>query len=820
MKQNLRRFIGLFLAVVMLFNITAFTDTRAYAAVKPDKLNDAVGKFADAAVKFTQNFQQSTSAITSFCTRLGGLSSAAAGIVGILQMTSVIKDPTTEMLKEIISILHDMQKTLSEINNKLDDVLAKLDKIEIEQKMIDRATNARDMSKNWNDFNTHYTNPLNDKMGEYESYINQGIEAWWKQTSHESVRVLVTYASPTSVTQTYSTKSYSEGFPTKADNGEEVVVMWSIGVPAEYIPNTSAIRFDINTYREDFKKAMIEKFRAAARDGINEDGSANSKVEGGSAVMGNIDNPEFPGLLEQYADYVLNEVIYRIALDVMSENDMWVTKTINAYKNYCKEVKTLNSGINAFLNYMYLTHGFEGEIKEDINNFCDGMIFLAGYYGEFVLSCAGQDRLKSQAAIEEIQELFTDTVLTLGETKKNALTGHDNYCYITGTLVEFDTVTAKSTMRIKVDDDGYKDYEYRGWDISVPSIIDEVNMQVLYRQYLTVPSGAGNFMDYLNKGGVGVKVSGPSRLKNVIMTKYQGSDDFNLGNQLRMQADQFIKYGMYFYTGNWYSVDPLSFVDLGPQREAKYYRIHDWVLFDGFDFMYAIPYTKAWAGARAFYGESHKSWDYDTACAFHTEEVTYTHQGGGKEHVKKDVYWYTPTFEITLNILKSTPFHNMNGEDFYENPQNPFAAFDMISLTRGVSDNATPHYVYLSKDITEVELDGEFDDENDEYIFEYNGVPVEPKVLVVKASGDVVVPESGYDVSYLDNNEPGRAWVIVKGKGEYAGGISVGFTITESDSDSDDTPSIHRSSGGGCNAMVGIGVVLGLVFVMKKLRRR
>lgn len=42
-----------------------------------------------------------------------------------------------------------MQKTLAEINTKLDNVLEKLENIEIEQKIIDRPTNARDMSMNW-----------------------------------------------------------------------------------------------------------------------------------------------------------------------------------------------------------------------------------------------------------------------------------------------------------------------------------------------------------------------------------------------------------------------------------------------------------------------------------------------------------------------------------------------------------------------------------------------------------------------------------------------------------------------------------------------
>lgn len=74
-------------------------------------------------------------------------------------------------------------------------------------------------------------------MSGYESYIYQGIEAWWNKSSHENVRVLVTTYTAKEVVQTYSTRSYSEGFPDKADNDDEVNKDWSIGVPAEYVPN-------------------------------------------------------------------------------------------------------------------------------------------------------------------------------------------------------------------------------------------------------------------------------------------------------------------------------------------------------------------------------------------------------------------------------------------------------------------------------------------------------------------------------------------------------------------------------------------------------
>lgn len=75
-------------------------------------------------------------------------------------------------------------------------------------------------------------------------------------------------------------------------------------------------------YRDDFKKVMIENVKAAIKD---------DKLDGGSVYKAAYKGDDVgPIHLEKYAEYVLNEVIYRIALDVMSKKDTWVTQTINA----------------------------------------------------------------------------------------------------------------------------------------------------------------------------------------------------------------------------------------------------------------------------------------------------------------------------------------------------------------------------------------------------------------------------------------------------------------------------------------------------------
>ena len=206
------------------------------------------------------------------------------------------------------------------------------------------------------------------------------------------------------------------------------------------MPDTSAVKFNVNTYRDDFKKLMVTALQNAVKDG---------KLLGGSTFAGNITSS---ATVEQYAEYVPNAVIYQVSCEVMSlkDNDDFVTSVVSTYSNYCDNILTQDSGVNAFLNYMFLTHGFEAEIRDDIDKFCDVMITQAGFYGMFALNCAGQSSVQTQATIEGIREKFTKTLNSLGERKKKAITGHDNYCYILGKLVDYklDDVTSQLGIQL------------------------------------------------------------------------------------------------------------------------------------------------------------------------------------------------------------------------------------------------------------------------------------------------------------------------------------------------------------------------------------
>ena len=475
--QQITRFVSVLLLAVIVLNGIVLTSREAHTAVKPDQVNDALDKFTSAVGKFSANsVAEQIGKIANFCNRLGGLTSAASGVIGILQMTGIVKDPTIEMLGQILDIVKDVQNTLDNMNKTLNRIAQDLLNIQVNDEWNNRNNKATTMSTNWNHFNTSYTERMQTYISEYEAKINTGIKAWWEQASHEGVYVLMTKKYTEQAALTYSKKKYSEGLPATSDiNNETVNTAWSIGIPAEYMPNTRAVTFNVDTYRDDFKKIMVTALGNAIKDNklaSNCGASVKSEYSGSSRQA----------MLESYADNVLNTVIYKIACEVMTANNSWVAQVVSLYGQYCNNIMQRDSGINAFLNYIYLTHAFEGEVRSDIERFLDGMTAQAGFFGQFALTCAGQDSLQTTAAKEKIREYFTMTVTSIADRKAKAITGKNNYCYITGTELEAGTVHMSAGIHVGL----YAPFEYTGCDVknwgidAVPIIVDNVHMSIIY----------------------------------------------------------------------------------------------------------------------------------------------------------------------------------------------------------------------------------------------------------------------------------------------------------------------------------------------------
>ena len=719
-------------------------------AVDPAKANDAVGKFTDALSKFYTDTSE-MSKVSSFLTRFGGLTSAASGAIGILQILGIVKDPTQVALAQILDAVNNMKLQLNQIDKKLDVIHQELINIAVSQQEIDRNNKATTMLHYWNEFNTNYCEPLNDKMSQYEGYVNAGIKKWWESSSHDGIWVLYTKAD-NAPSLTYAKGTYNQGKPTKADNGESVLADDSFGVPAEYLPNTASIPFDVNTYRETFASQMASKFVEAANkkqlkatDAFYKSWNALSEAQKNEKAR-------------TYAADILNTQIYKTSCQVMSDNDQWVRGLLSAYKKYCDNILKRDSGVNAMLNAIYNSHGFEGEAKDDITKLIDGLTVQAGYYGQFALTCACQDSMQSIQNRQTTQQQFIDTVTSLSDKKKSALKNHDNYCYVTGTVLSYEDVEMTSGLSVHTrtgrgtkDYLGYTSTEWKTTN-PVPNMLDDVNAQVLYRQYRANTQGCATFMDYLSKYGTGIKPD-----LTGIMTRWGGISSFSLDEGITMTSMQ-VHFGDYFQNNRQYRIN----VGNDSKIENKYFHVHDKITCDTFDLTKGTLSVNQVACARALYGETHWYWKIDEPWVFLTGNLDLSINDKGIDGNG----WTDYHFSTKMSILKSTAAHDFNGD----NDEDPFFAFDAPSLTKGVSDVILPVAGEDTRTpLTDLVL------QSDSYA--YDGNAVEPSVKVF--AGEAEVPEDGYDITYMDNDKTGTATVTATGKGAYSGKVSKTYEITE-----------------------------------------
>lgn len=767
MNKYLKKSLSMILALVMVLSaVPVFAASGSYneenhgvvseipaaapaPAANPEKVMSVINAFAGALKGFTDDTSKMQD-VTKFLTRFGGLTSTVSGVIGILQMTGVIKDPVFVKLDQVLDDIHNVQSQLGQMENKIDTIRQDLARVAVRQEEIARANKASEFLRIWREFNRDYCEPLDNYMEEYENMVNEGIKKWWGQNSHEGIWVLYTANEnkdgTTDYLVTYSSEAYSEGIQETADNGETVYKEMSFGFPAEYMPNTKNVRFNIDTYRDSFIKLASKKFIEAA-DGHKLDGPFDYTEWD---QLSRTDKEEEAGI---YAARILDTLVYHIACDTMTENNQWVVKVRNAYTNYCENVLAANSGINAFINAMFKTHGFEGEIKDDINSFCDAMVIEAGFYSTFALSCVSQDKMQSLSKNQDVQKLFMQTIESLSKKKSEAITGYDNFCYITGTKLEYTTFEVQSNAELTIRGQ-YAFYPdepstIEPWKANLPNIVDGVYSQMLFNQYERLPQGKSSFITYLRDYGV----IPDGQIKESIVTRYGGPIDFNLDDGLRMERHQSI--GNYFRNLD----DKYTNVNKGNSSkiENKYFLVHDKVICDTFNLNNGTLHTDDMVGARAIYGEHHSYWIYDELCFFFTDNMRTKYYNNGKK-IKYPYYF-------TCAAISSELIHNLNGE-YDEDDANPFYAFDRAVFPPGVSDIIVPDTDETKNILTDVRLNKNVT---------YTGKELKPAVTV--KAGKKTVPSSGYDVSFTDNLEIGSAMVKVEGKGEYAGTVIGIFKI-------------------------------------------
>jgi len=635
--------------------------------VEAEDVNDALGKFADSLEKFGEaGGGQDLAAGFKWLSRIGGiasgLSGAAGGCIAILQMVGVIEDPTAKSLATILTEVHNIQDKLTEMDTKLDSISGELVKVASSIDEKDRQNKAALLLQNWMEFNTNYAEKMKDLREKYEGYILEGVGDWWKEDHKNGgdVYLLYTRLEDNTAALTFSNE---EGIPEYADNGEVIDRTLCIGIPAECMPETG--NFNPNTYKSVFRQLAVQALISAAdAEKLIADPSFYTEWK----TLGDTAKEE---KAKAYAEDLFNTLLSKIACKVMTANNQFVIDVRNAYSNYCSNIVKTDSGVNALLKVMFLTHSFEREVKQDVIDYCDGLIAEAGYYGIFTLNCTGQSFLQTAQARKDVLKQFADTINTLDLVKSRNLTGVDNYCYITNTLVELESAKVVSTVDVdwhmNWNGYGYEDYTKGDWKIvdennknyTLPAILDDEHSVVLYHYYLGQKQGTETYYDFLSKNGVYIP-EWYTIFHYPFMTSYKGAQTFSLSDALPMTCQTIPtmdgSLGDYFSNGEDYKI----FNGSPKKASGDYFVVHDKVTGNFMDRNGKLT-TNQIAAARAFYGESHWNWKIDEAHAFYHSSTSCSHDMVYRS--KTDHYTSTFTFTGRLNYLALTAPVSFGGKE-------------------------------------------------------------------------------------------------------------------------------------------------------------
>lgn len=629
----------------------------------PKDLSDATDAFARALENIVHSGE--LSGITQMLARFSGALSAVSGCISILEMMGVIKDPTEEKLSEILDTVKDMQTTLSQMDAKLDQIIKDIQAIAVDIKETARADKADTLLKNWIDFRTNYIEPLNTYADQYSDKLALACMNWWESATKADLTLL--YA--TVDDKLLATFSTSDGVPAsgKADN-EEDIAEWML-IPAAMLTESTKAAWDADHYKDNFTNAFVSEFTQAA------DNKTLTVSEGSSfyARWDALDADAKAKLAAQYADDCFATLDVHNAYAIVNDqaNADWVTNIIDSYKNYCSNLLTVKTGIDAIYNVYYGTHAFESEVKNTINDLGTDMIAATGVYGQLALSVAGMSRERTTAQKEEVRDVWANTTLKLKEKNELALTGYDNYCYIVGGLVSFDTYYAKSTITFDYKGDlpfrlpcagEYEDLQSTPWKIydssgneaAFPAIIGDVQAVVLYDQYRVDKDMEGEvYAKFLNTHGVNISED----FNSVFTTSVTGAQTFALSEGINMKAQNVyhklpdaggdVDYT--FYDGHYYKINTTG-------EDDDDFWIHDKFVHSFIKASDGTTANNAILIARAAYIDKSALALYDNGVHF-----SYFGENGGSEsdnRWKEDLTgWHWHNFEAWDRVDYSAPMY-------------------------------------------------------------------------------------------------------------------------------------------------------------------
>lgn len=650
-SKNARRFIAIFLVVVMgLISFGSYFQVNVKAETKKNVSVDDIKKSIENVIKSVDELKDIIkpetadsleAAFTSFfegAVSIGGTAiNVIDGATTFLMLIGVMKDAKMNQLLNISEQLKQISDKLEIMDKKLDEILSQMTAMQAEGAFKERANRAVNMNKFWVDFETEYMeNQMDSLMRQYESALRDRTKLWienrtegarqtdpydpltskvvlfypdaTKQIEHTLINDFDPFHARSEVATPDPYTLYADEFFTQGD----VLLI----LDETFLPQTGEIVWNVNTYRNDLKDFFSKKLYDLRASSVSS-GSKPLSLEESLSTFHYKSWNNYPFLwtdeeIEQYANDAADAIIYRINWYVVNQSADFSAKVRQSYTNFCNHMIAPQEGMSALLQSFFLSHAFEYEIAEDLKAVINQMLLKTGVYSMFAMNVLGF----SVYATDDEKQSAADTMCSAIDSLKgmldNSITGCDNYCYVTNSIVDYGEAVFSSSVDVnyKVRGQVASYLSYSGSSISPsftyekkvdeapPSLIGDANALLI--AYHLASKGLTFDQAFMEQH----LTTQPIERRSAVITSMKGEQSLPLDGSCVMKSHRAI--------GGWFNGNPIVTMNGLPSGCTSDYIVFrrgmNGSLYTG---GLSTPEANKMLLGIAVYGESHWYWEKD-----------------------------------------------------------------------------------------------------------------------------------------------------------------------------------------------------------------
>ena len=424
-------------AVFALENNTEVGDPKDHLIIDLDEsmsqISKSISSLSDIDEEIIEPFSRK---FASFMQYPGYVSTALGlvnGSVAFLQLIGVLEDPKMAKLINISDQIQVINDKLNEMDDKLNDITSQMSRMEANQEFHARDQKADYLLKIWKDFNLEYMEKgLDDSMVQYQGMIINGLKEWYENRTDsarlkgkiDNNQIVILYVKKGDSYQLMFDPSNTvpDDFP---EDGRYIILK------GDAIPKN--LKWNVNTYESDLKAELatlignnlrqknFSAFETKNYDFLTPEG-APKYIDQGPTLE-----------IKKISEDAAATLIYHITSAEVNKDAKFTKTLIQRYNNYVNHLTSPDDGIDAMLKSVFLTHAFEVQVRDDINNFLDRIIIKSGVYGLFVVNVLGMSDSATDEEKTATLEQLVKSVKKATDAKENSITGRDNYSYITNT---------------------------------------------------------------------------------------------------------------------------------------------------------------------------------------------------------------------------------------------------------------------------------------------------------------------------------------------------------------------------------------------------